>query len=426
MKVFRGLSLFRLLACLALALGAGDVFAARQAEVSVAPPVAAASPMEAPVLGAANPQARGDQFSKLVTQVTGVAISPLLGIGAVGAWDYFKTEDKTTLSWYAQPWFWLSSLVLVALVAAKDSLGAAVPAGWKKPLDVADAVENKVTALLATGAFVPVIVDQFSKFLADSGGAKTAEFLPAAAGALPLASFDWSPLLTIAMVPFAAAVFLVVWLLGHAINVLILISPFGQVDAALKGVRVSVMGLLALTSAVSPGTAAMLSGVIILVAALLAGWAFRLTVFGSIFCWDFFSFRTYRYKVDQRVNAAFAGRRLPGVPNRSYGKVVIADDGRVVFTWRSFLFGPKKEVELPTRDTILGKGLFYPVVTQVENATDKPRHLLTWPPRYRGHEDELRRVYRFAEIREVGLLRGWAWVKEMLGFGPAEAAEPGK
>src|SRR6185295_9560396 len=49
--------------------------------------------------GKANP---GIEAAQTLSMITGVAISPLLGVGAVGAWKYFETpEDKrANLVWY--------------------------------------------------------------------------------------------------------------------------------------------------------------------------------------------------------------------------------------------------------------------------------------------------------------------------------------
>ena len=93
-----------------------------------------------------------------VAGVTGIAISPLLGTGAYGAYQYFSTptEERANLPWFAQMSFWLPALGLVGAVAAKDVAGAALPPGCKKPLDVLDTLENKVTGLVAAGAVVPL------------------------------------------------------------------------------------------------------------------------------------------------------------------------------------------------------------------------------------------------------------------------------
>jgi hypothetical protein len=52
----------------------------------------------------------GKQIAQMVSTITGVAISPLLGVGVVGANAYFKAktpEEKAKLPWFANPMFWV-------------------------------------------------------------------------------------------------------------------------------------------------------------------------------------------------------------------------------------------------------------------------------------------------------------------------------
>src|SRR5688500_3235234 len=112
----------------------------------------------------------GVEMAQALTTITGVAISPLLGVSAVGAWHYFRTDanKRAGLLWYAQPWFWVTGLVIVALVFAKDVFGAGLPPGWKKPFDVAELIENKLSALVAAGAFVPIFASVFEPLQSSS------------------------------------------------------------------------------------------------------------------------------------------------------------------------------------------------------------------------------------------------------------------
>src|SRR5262245_31840579 len=137
----------------------------------------------------------GVELAQAITTITGVAISPLLGVSAVGAWHYFKTDQdkRANLSWYAQPWFWIPGLLIVALVFAKDVFGAALPAGWKKPFDVAELVENKLSALVAAGAFVPLFAAVFEPL-------KTSSL-----ASMGFAAIDMSSVYNIMIMPFALA-----------------------------------------------------------------------------------------------------------------------------------------------------------------------------------------------------------------------------
>ena len=106
----------------------------------------------------------GANLAHAISEITGVAISPLLGASAVGAWRYFHAQtpqQRARLPWFAQPWFWIPALVLVAACFLKDTLGLAAPRLLKKPLDVADTIGHKISGLIAIGAFVPLVVAVF-------------------------------------------------------------------------------------------------------------------------------------------------------------------------------------------------------------------------------------------------------------------------
>ncbi|MDB6169541.1 MAG: hypothetical protein JWM88_2405, partial [Verrucomicrobia bacterium] len=225
----------------------------------------------------------GRAFATALSTVTGIAISPLLGTGLYGAYLNFSAkgaEARDRLPWFAQWSFFMPALLIVAVCACKDSLGAMLPPGFKKPLDVLEAVENKISGLVAAGAVVPLTMNALSKLVA---GAKGAAIAPALAthglAMLPLGSIDLSWLLDLLTIPFGIAVFVVVWMASHAINVLILLSPWGAIDAALKAMRTALLGVLTLTATINPWLGALLSVAVIVVAYFVAGWAFRLTVF---------------------------------------------------------------------------------------------------------------------------------------------------
>src|SRR5688572_22248677 len=93
----------------------------------------------APKTGTGSDRSPAAPLATVITTVTGIAISPLLGTGAYGAYQWMSAKDeaaRAALPWYAQMSFWLPALLLVGICAAKDSFGAVVPPGLKKPLDV--------------------------------------------------------------------------------------------------------------------------------------------------------------------------------------------------------------------------------------------------------------------------------------------------
>ena len=386
-----------LLLCLLLPTPAAD-----QTGTNASPAITTKSP---------NKPIPGVEAAQALSTITGVAMSPLLGVSAVGAWRYWHvdTSKRGQLPWFAQPYFWVPALLLLLAVFVKDAAGTALPASLKKPFDVLEVFENKISALVATGAFVPLIASIFRSVSTDSSSW---------ADGMGLAMVDLSPLLNLLAVPLAMAIFLIVWLVAHVINVLILISPFGIVDAALKSARLCLMSLLTLTAWSNPYLGAALSVVIIVICYFLSGWAFRLSVFGTVFGWDLLTMGQTRFKPDPKSNWAFTARRLDQVPVRTYGKLSRDDQGRLVLTYRRWLVLPVRMQVLPSAQYAVGRGLLYPELMQVEG--EYTRTMLDLPPRYRTHEHELAAVYGLPEVQDVGVMKGlkavWRWLKDLLGF----------
>lgn len=361
----------------------------------------------------------GLELAKTATQITGIAISPLLGVSAVGMYQWWQAEtpeQKAQLPWFANPMVWLGGFLLVAGAAAKDAFGATMPPGWKKPLDVIDTVENKITGLVATGAVIPLLVAATSKAMASGETSASIQAINTGLAMLPIAAIDLSWLWTILLLPLAVAVHVVVWVASHAINALILLSPWGAVDAALKSARTALLASLASIAYIDPVVGVTLSAIIVLFAYLISGWAFRLTVWATIFCWDFFTLRRGRFKLWADGNKVFLGRRIERVPVRTYGRLYQAADGALTFRFRPWLVLKERELTLPREGIVVGRGVFYSEVLGHNTESDKVETLLLLPPRYVGHEELFARTYRISGTCEIGLRRAWAWLKETLGF----------
>ncbi len=375
--------------------------------------------------GEAKGKTPGIELATLASQVTGIAISPLLGVSGVGAYQYFKAhtpEEKAALPWFAQISFWLPALLLVGVCACKDSIAAVIPPGLKKPLDVAEALENKVSGLVAAGAVIPSVVALGSKMIMNSSSLEPHSAVLSGVGMIQIGAFDMSWLLTLLMVPLSIAVFAVVWVVGHAINVLILLSPWGGLDTALKAMRTSVLSLVVATAYIDPVVGATVSVVIIIISYFMAGWAFRLMVFGSEFTWDFFTFRSRRFALLADGNKLFTAREISGVPMRTYGRLFQEAEGKLILRFRPWLVLPERSVEIPREGLVVGKGIFFSEVLGFDKAKDGTDTLLLLPPRYRGHEELFARTYHISGQCDVGLRKAWGWIKEAFGFGAKKPA----
>jgi len=359
---------------------------------------------------AADTKPPGIAAAETLSQVTGIAISPLMGVGTVGAYRYFQTPapQRANLSWYAQPWFWGPALLIVGLCFLKDALGPAVPTALKKPFDIVEVFENKLSGLVATGAIVPMALDMFRTFAPETqAGLESAGF----------AALDLSRLWGALMVPFALLVYGIVFIVSHTINILILISPFASVDAALKAFRLFLLSTVAGTSFLSPKLGALWAALIILCCVPLAGWALRLAIFGHVFAWDLLTFARTRTRVGSKPSVAFLARKVAGVPRRTYGTVRRDEAGNLTFTYRRWMVLPPRTITLPQGSHAIGRGVLHPelLITEGESSED----ILDFPPRYNTHEDALAAALNLREVRPVGLRAAIHWLKSLLGFGPA-------
>lgn len=388
--------------------------------LAVFTPLALAAATAKPAASDRSPAA---PFATAISTVTGIAISPLLGTGGYGAYQWFTAKDdaaRAKLPWYAQMKFWLPALLIVGICAAKDSLGAVVPPGFKKPLDVLETIENKFSGLVAAGAVVPFAMDTMAKMLLESHAtAGAGELATGGLAMVNIGAMSW--LLDILTVPFGIAIFAIVWLASHAINVLILLSPWGAIDAALKSARTALLGLITITATMNPWLSAALSLVVIVIAYFVAGWAFRLTIFGTIFSWEFLTVKRSRFTPAENENKMFAGPQFPGVPVRTYGRLVKRAEGGLEFVYRPWLVRPPRTAAVPVeaRALVVGQGAFF---SDIE-ATDG-RTLFSLPPRYRGHEEAVARAYALGGVKPAGLRKAWGALREMLGGKAATPALP--
>jgi hypothetical protein len=357
------------------------------------------------------PATPGVELANAISVITGAAISPLLGVSAVGAWKYFHAQtpqQRARLPWFAQPWFWIPALVLVSACFLKDTLGLAAPRLLKKPLDVADTLEHKISGLIAAGAFVPLIAAVFASTEPESA-------LPGSAGLL--AAIDLSWLDNGILVPVSMLAFFIVFLASNAINVLILLSPFAVVDAALKGFRLFILLTVTATAFANPWVGAVWALIVIGVAYLIAGWSFRLSHFGLVFVWDFVTLRRHRFVPNKTSNRLFLARNLDTVPARTYGTLLREEQGSLALKYRPWLVLPERTLVLPAGSYVIGRGLFYSQIMRVGDQGLAAVILL--PPRYRGHEEELVSIYGLAGVRDAGLRAVSRWLKELFARVPA-------
>jgi len=367
-------------------------------------------PISAP--GAGNVFGRAVQWERTLTATTGLAISPLLGMGVMGIVEWFgaTAEERASLPWYSHPAVWGVALGIFGLTTLKDTFGIIVPEAVKKPLTVLEVLENKLSAVIVALAVIPAsVAAQFPM----------PESVPSAGGgggpvwaAFPVVG------LPVMVALLMVAVFSVVFLVSHACKCLLLLSPSSFVTAGLKGVKGLFLGAFVGTAYFAPWAGVGLSVAIILVCILLSGWAFRWNVFGWLFIWDFLGSRFDREVGADEPLRGFATSALRGVKPRTYGE--IRRDGEDwVFSYRPWLVLPRHEVRWTGRKTGLRVGLLSPALTVKKPTGDGFVTVLDFRLRFYRQGDVLERRLRVDERQPSRVVQGvrqaLTWLGEQMG-----------
>src|SRR6516164_281663 len=375
----------------------------------------------------------GERISTALATVTSTAISPLVGVTALGAWRYYRTPraERDHLPLIQKPKFWIPVLLLLVLIFIKDTFGGFAPL-IKKPLDAIEVLFVNHTALILI--VFPVVMNQVARLMGyTSLKALFGELLRGPvvyAATADTAGIQHAFSTATALLYAAAGVVVagVVWLFGHCFDVLALISPFPFVDFVLKAIRNIIFAVLLVTSIISPHMGLLLSLVIITVSFLVFGWALRLAFFGSLFAWSLLE----RLLLDIRakptrehgVRAFNAG--VKNVKRRTYGRLSPREDGTLVFSYRRLLVGPEKTVAVGRANSFaVGRGVFHPTVVEPIESANKHRVVFRLLPTYCGVEEEVRACLDCIAVQDLrfgkGLLSFWKFVTEGDSSAPEKA-----
>ncbi len=368
---------------------------ATAASAASAAPVAAQ--MAAPALASGSGESRAALVATGFAQITGLAISPLLVLMLLGWYDFAQAGGfgaTSSLPLHANPWFLVPcSLVLLAVLLKKVVAGA-IPLPVRKLLDACEYLEAKCSALVAAGVLLPTIITTMA---AVDGGASANAPQTAMLGGL-------SPLLWIT--PLALIVYFSVWITFHAIDALIVLSPFAIIDAMLLAARGSVLVVVALAFLVSPVLAFIVCLPIMLGSLLVAGWCIRLDLFALCVATDLLFARRSEPRVDADGARAFIAARGYGVPIRTMGHARPCAEG-VAFRYRPFFVFASRTIVLTATQPVLVHGTLWSTLRQSVTA----RGLVAFPPRYSRATNEIAAAFG-ASIREGLLRRSWRGVRE--------------
>ncbi len=360
----------------------------------------------------------GVAIAEGITQITGVAISPLLGVCGVGTWQYFSAspEERLALPWFCHPMAWGIGFGILSLGLLKDVFGAALPAILKKPLDLVELFEDKLSALVASAAFLPFLSSQLTTHFGATRIESTADTSSALStmglAAITPAILEAPGYLALLILPFSLIAFFAVWLTSHSLNVLLLLSPFSILDLFLKVSRGLMLGFMGLLYFISPVLAAILCGIVIAIAIYLAPRSFRLCVFGTLMSVDFLRSLTRKRSKSGKTRAFLARQGSATLPARTFGTLNRNEQGRIVFSSRFLLIGPARVLTLPEGEKLsMQKGLLFPSVRVRLGDSEKTDTLLHLLPRHRHDLEAVAATLGVVSIHDHYVGRGVASMK---------------
>ena len=370
---------------------------------------------------------RGERISTALATVTSTAISPLVGVTALGAWRYYRTPraERDQLPLIEKPRFWIPVLVLLVLIFIKDTFGGFAPL-IKKPLDAAEVLFVNHAGLVLV-AF-PVVLNEVARLM----GLRSLRELFSLTLGTPVVyaaaaqssgvhhAFSVATAALYTLVGLLVA--FVVWLVGHSFDVLAMISPFPFLDLLLKIVRNTIFAVLLITALLSPHLGLLLSLAIIAFSLLIFGWALRTAVFGTVFALGLL--RALLFGAQDRPAPgdgvpAFS-TRVRKVPRRTYGRLYAGRDGTLVFAYRRLLVGPENKVAVGKAASFeVGQGIFFPAVIEPIESANHYRVVFRLLPTHRGIEESIRACLELAKVRDIRFTKGirsfWKFVTESGG-----------
>ena len=366
----------------------------------------------------------GEKVSTALAAITSTAISPLVGVCVLGMWQYYHTppEQRDQLPLIQKPKFWIPIMVLLVLIFIKDTVGGFAPL-IKKPLDAVEVLLVNHAALVLI-AF-PVVLEQVARVMGVQSLRGIFGYLlsqPTVYAATAQTSGVHHALSVATAVLYTVVgliVTFVVWLAGHSLDVLALISPFPFLDFWLKIIRNTIFAVLAVTAVISPHLGLVLCLTVIVFSFLVFGWALRTAVFGTVFAWELLQVLLFDVQSKPKPGESVPAfsTRVRKVPRRTYGRLYAGPDGSLLFGYRRLLVGPEKKVTVGKASSFeVGQGVFFPSVIEPIESAGKHRVVFRLLPTHRGAEESVRSCLELAQVRDVRFTRGlrsfWAFVTE--------------
>lgn len=370
-----------------------------------------------------SPDDTASYISEELSEMTGKAVSPLLGMTVIGWFRNLCTEEqyKPLLPWYYQAKFLQFSLVSLLILTLKDTLFA--PLGpLKKPLDAVGEIVHGISGIVALPTTIIYFADSLSNPIAENLTSLTNWILPSAYAAEGSLSHPLSGSFLLFGQVFGVAVGLLlfssIWMLGNIVEILIFLCPISFVDTILIGIRSTTISIILFLTYINPILGGILALVILVLSLGICGWSFRLFTYGLVYCGDILRRKWRTLKVDREGVLAFSGTGIPRLKSRFLGRIYV-EEKELVFTYYPYLVLPKKRISISTQSTDRSEinvvsGLLTPSLVQVDSLSGSRLRLFHLPPRYRRREHSVADYLNLTVNQDLRVQRErgwWGWLK---------------
>lgn len=326
-----------------------------------------------------------------MTQLSGVAVSPLFGLSLIGVIDYFRWDPaRGPRPTHANPWIWGSALAVMVLSIIAGSITFALP--WPGNL-IVGAIRNleaHVAGLVAAGILIPTLSSTLTAAGVSLSDAQ--QFTGSGAGQLQAGFLGWlgESALTLALF----AMYMAIRVVSLVFDALIMISPFVLVDSILRSIRtafvaigfVLLQGIMAVPT-VGPWLVLAALAVFLFLCFRISGWCVRFNLFATSCAWDILTLRWWRVRPQAGPLRAFVATGEFGPAVRTRGTVHIGRDA-VEFRWKPWFILRERSVQVDLNGSAFIRGIAYSSIVKDHDERERSE-LLLLPPRYLTHHEAL-------------------------------------
>jgi hypothetical protein len=218
------------------------------------------------------------ELARDVNTMTGLAISPLLTLSMVGAYNYWTTpaELRHQLSIFSHPLIWGAMWALLIVVLSKDVILGLVPStGIRNLINGVEAASRSPVALIALIAYLPTFFNTLHQFSAPESAATVQALSLHSPQLVAGLGETWQTLLlwiVLSLVLIGSLFsFGVYFIVSQCLSILAALAPFGFMVWLIKLGRLLALGALLVCAMISP----FLGLAVVIVGTFAAWWLTR-------------------------------------------------------------------------------------------------------------------------------------------------------